>query len=36
MIDILDGKPASRVLNPEVWPAFAARFERVYGFKPMR
>lgn len=36
MIDILDGKPAARVLNPEVWPAFAARFERVFGFKPTR
>jgi D-3-phosphoglycerate dehydrogenase len=34
ILDILDGKPATRVLNPEVWPAFAARFERVFGFAP--
>ncbi|MCX7383597.1 MAG: hydroxyacid dehydrogenase [Alphaproteobacteria bacterium] len=34
MLDILDGKPASRVLNPAVWPAFAARFEATFGFAP--
>ncbi len=34
MLDILDGKPASRVLNPAVWPAFAVRFEKVFGFAP--
>jgi len=36
ILDILDGKPATRVLNPEVWPAFAKRFERVFGFAPQR
>lgn len=36
IIDILDGKPATRILNPEVWPAFATRFERIFGFKPQR
>ena len=34
MLDILDGKRPPRLLNPEVWPAYAARFERVMGFKP--
>ena len=36
ILDILDGKPATRVLNPEVWPAFAKRFEKVFGFAPQR
>ncbi len=36
IIDILDGKPATRILNPEVWPAFAGRFEKVFGFAPQR
>jgi D-3-phosphoglycerate dehydrogenase len=36
ILDILDGKPAARVLNPEVWPAFAKRFEAVMGFAPTR
>ena len=35
MIDILDGKPPSRVLNPAVWPAYAARFEARFGFAPL-
>ncbi len=34
MLDVLDGKPPSRVLNPQVWPAYAARFERSFGFAP--
>ncbi len=34
MLDILDGRAASRVLNPAVWPAFAARFEAAFGFRP--
>jgi len=34
MLDILDGKRPPRLLNPEVWPAYMARFERVLGFKP--
>ncbi len=36
ILDVLDGKPATRILNPEVWPAFAARFEKVFGFAPQR
>ena len=34
MLDILDGRAPSRVLNPAVWPAYAARFERSFGFAP--
>jgi D-3-phosphoglycerate dehydrogenase / 2-oxoglutarate reductase len=34
MLDILDGKRPERLLNPEVWPAYAARFERIMGFQP--
>jgi len=36
ILDILDGKPATRVLNPEVWPAFTKRFEGIMGFAPQR
>jgi D-3-phosphoglycerate dehydrogenase len=36
ILDVLDGKPATRILNPEVWPAFAARFEKIFGFAPTR
>jgi len=34
VIDVLDGKPAKRVLNPEVWPDYAKRFEKAFGFAP--
>jgi hypothetical protein len=34
LIDALDGKPPSRVVNPEVWPLYAQRFERTLGFAP--
>jgi D-3-phosphoglycerate dehydrogenase / 2-oxoglutarate reductase len=34
MLDILDGKRPPRLLNPEVWPAYQDRFERVMGFRP--
>jgi D-3-phosphoglycerate dehydrogenase len=36
MLDILDGKRPARLLNPEVWPAYCARFERILGFSPPR
>ncbi len=36
IIDILAGKPAARVLNPEVWPAYATRFANIFGFAPQR
>lgn len=31
---VLDGKRPPRVVNPEVWPAYARRFERVLGSIP--
>jgi D-3-phosphoglycerate dehydrogenase / 2-oxoglutarate reductase len=34
MLDALDGKPVPRIINPQVWPAYAKRFERAFGFKP--
>jgi len=32
LIDILRGGYPPRIINPEVWPAYAARFEEVMGF----
>ena len=34
MLDILDGKRPPRLLNPEVWPAYQNRFQRILGFQP--
>ncbi|WP_407147259.1 hydroxyacid dehydrogenase [Bradyrhizobium sp. ORS 86] len=34
ILDALDGKRPPRVINPEVWPAYARRFERAFGFMP--
>lgn len=34
MIDVLDGKRPPRLLNPEVWPVYRERFERILGFTP--
>jgi D-3-phosphoglycerate dehydrogenase len=34
MLAALDGKPVARVLNPEVWPRYAARFKETFGFVP--
>jgi D-3-phosphoglycerate dehydrogenase len=36
MLAALDGKPVPRVLNPEVWPRYAARFKETFGFAPER
>ena len=36
MLDALDGKPVTRIVNPQVWPAYAQRFERAFGFVPRR
>jgi len=36
MLAALDGKPVARVLNPEVWPRYAARFKETFGFAPER
>lgn len=34
VLDILDGKRPPRIVNPEVWPAFARRFASAFGFSP--
>jgi len=34
MLDALDGKPVPRIINPQVWPDYAKRFERAFGFAP--
>jgi D-3-phosphoglycerate dehydrogenase / 2-oxoglutarate reductase len=34
MLDALDGKPVTRIVNPQVWPAYVTRFERAFGFAP--
>jgi D-3-phosphoglycerate dehydrogenase / 2-oxoglutarate reductase len=36
VLDALDGKPVNRILNPEVWLAYAKRFEKTFGFAPQR
>jgi D-3-phosphoglycerate dehydrogenase / 2-oxoglutarate reductase len=36
MLDALDGKPVPRIVNPQVWPAYAKRFEQTFGFVPAR
>jgi D-3-phosphoglycerate dehydrogenase len=33
-LEILDGKKPPRLINPEVWPAYRDRFERIMGFAP--
>jgi D-3-phosphoglycerate dehydrogenase / 2-oxoglutarate reductase len=32
----LDGKPVTRIINPQVWPDYAKRFERTFGFAPQK
>jgi D-3-phosphoglycerate dehydrogenase len=34
MVMILDGKRPPRIVNPQVWPAYAKRFEQIFGFAP--
>jgi D-3-phosphoglycerate dehydrogenase / 2-oxoglutarate reductase len=34
ILDALDGKPVPRIVNPQVWPVYAKRFEKTFGFKP--
>jgi D-3-phosphoglycerate dehydrogenase len=34
MLDALDGKRPPRIINPEVWSRYVARFERAFGFAP--
>ena len=35
LIDALDGKPPPRIVNPQVWPLYARRFERMFGSRPI-
>jgi D-3-phosphoglycerate dehydrogenase len=34
VLDALDGRPVKRIVNPLVWPDYAKRFERTFGFVP--
>ena len=34
LLDAFDGKRPPRIINPEVWPDYARRFERTFGFAP--
>ena len=34
VLDAIDGRPVKRIVNPEVWPAYAQRFARLMGFSP--
>jgi D-3-phosphoglycerate dehydrogenase / 2-oxoglutarate reductase len=34
MLDTLDGKKPSRIINPEVWPVYAERFAKAFGVRP--
>jgi D-3-phosphoglycerate dehydrogenase len=34
ILDALDGRRPPRIINPEVWSAYARRFERSFGFAP--
>jgi D-3-phosphoglycerate dehydrogenase len=36
ILDALDGKPVPRIVNPQVWPDYAKRFETMFGFAPQR
>jgi D-3-phosphoglycerate dehydrogenase / 2-oxoglutarate reductase len=34
ILDALDGKRPPRIINPEVWPAYAKRYEQAFGTRP--
>jgi D-3-phosphoglycerate dehydrogenase len=34
ILDALDGKRPPRIINPEVWPHYSARFARAFGVTP--
>jgi D-3-phosphoglycerate dehydrogenase len=36
LIMTLDGKRPPRIVNPQVWPGYAKRFEQTFGFAPER
>ena len=35
LLDTLDGKRPPNILNSEVWPTYARRFERIFGRAPL-
>ncbi len=35
-IDIFDGRVPPRLINPDAWPKYAERFEKILGFKPAK
>ena len=36
VLDALDGRPLTRIVNPQVWPDYAKRFEKTFGFAPRK
>src|SRR5246127_578552 len=34
LVMTLDGRRPPRIVNPQVWPAYAERFEQTFGFRP--
>jgi D-3-phosphoglycerate dehydrogenase len=36
LIMTLDGKRPPRIVNPQVWPHYAERFARTFGFRPQQ
>ena len=32
---IFRGERPPRLINPEAWPKFSQRFERIFGFRPV-
>jgi D-3-phosphoglycerate dehydrogenase len=34
LIMTLDGKRPPRIVNPQVWPHYAQRFQQIFGFRP--
>ena len=34
LVMTLDGKRPPRIVNPQVWPAYAKRFEQAFGLRP--
>lgn len=34
ILELAHGRRPPRLVNPEVWPAYAARFERIFGRRP--
>jgi D-3-phosphoglycerate dehydrogenase len=34
LLAALDGERPPRIVNPEAWPRYAQRFERIFGFAP--